>query len=129
MEYPIHPNHRLEVEHQFTHHPPHGDQVQRYQEIREAGKAFALVILRCAPPCADRSAAIRDVRRAVMETNAAIAINEPIAPAFQQPTKDENIKAWVGHEGQPASIGESAQLCGCDPGINYFCHRHREKQV
>jgi hypothetical protein len=60
----------------FQYHAPKGDQVERYQKIREAGKALALVIMNTVPSCADRSAAIRKVREAVMTANAGIAINE-----------------------------------------------------
>lgn len=58
----------------FTHHPPEGpEQIEKYKEIREAGKAFAEVLVECTPPSADQSAAIRKVREAVMTANAAIA--------------------------------------------------------
>jgi len=60
----------------FTYHPPTGNQTDRYQEIRDAAKAFARVILENTPDCRDQSAAIRKVREAVMTANAAIACNE-----------------------------------------------------
>lgn len=60
----------------FTHHAPKGDQVDRYKAIRDAGLAFARVIHRHAPSCADQTAAIRKVREAVMTANAAIACEE-----------------------------------------------------
>ena len=61
------------LDHWFTHHPPEGDQVERYQRVRAAGKQFAEAILRDTPPSADQSAALRKVREAVMTANAAIA--------------------------------------------------------
>ena len=60
----------------FTYHPPRGNQTERYQEIRDAGHALAVVIHKCTPSCADQTAAIRKIREAVMTANAAIAINE-----------------------------------------------------
>lgn len=60
----------------FSYHPPKGDQIERYQRLREAGREFAQVILDCTPPSADQSAAIRKVREAVMTANAAIACGE-----------------------------------------------------
>jgi hypothetical protein len=60
----------------FTYHPPTQDQVERYQLLREAGKALAASILHCTSPGADQSAAIRKVREAVMTANAAIACGE-----------------------------------------------------
>lgn len=64
-----------EMDKVFTYHPPDDDQVGRYKRIREAAKEFATVIVECAPSCADRSAALRHVRDAVMNTNASIALN------------------------------------------------------
>jgi hypothetical protein len=60
----------------FTYHPPQNDQVERYQRIRDAALAFAGEILSCAPESAERTLAIRDVQRASMMANAAIAIHE-----------------------------------------------------
>lgn len=66
----------IDLNNLFTYHAPKGDQAERYGKIREAGKAFAQVILDCTPASADQSAAIRQVREAVMTANAAIACNE-----------------------------------------------------
>jgi hypothetical protein len=65
-----------ELDNLFIYHAPKGDQVERYQKIRDAGKALAEVILDCTPKSADQSAAIRKVREAIMTANAAIACNE-----------------------------------------------------
>jgi len=59
----------------FSHHDPSEDQVDRYNEIREKAKELARVILALCPPCADRTAAIRKVREAVMTANASIALH------------------------------------------------------
>lgn len=64
----------------FTYHPPTGDQPARYGAIRQAGMELAQVILDCCPPCADRTAAIRKVREAVMTANASIALEGKDAP-------------------------------------------------
>ena len=64
---------RIENWFTFTYHAPEGDDVERYGRIREAGKAFALVVLQSTPDSADQSAAIRKIREAVMTANAAIA--------------------------------------------------------
>lgn len=60
----------------FSYHKPFGDQPERYEKIRAAGKEFARVVLATTPRCPDQTAAIRKVREAVMTANAAIAINE-----------------------------------------------------
>jgi hypothetical protein len=58
----------------FRYHAPDAAQVVRYQELREAAKAFARVVLQHCPPSADRSAAVRHVREALMTANASIAL-------------------------------------------------------
>lgn len=62
-----------EIENWFTHHPPVGDEPQRYEAIRNAGKILAKTIYAAAPPGPDRDLAIMKVREAVMVANAAIA--------------------------------------------------------
>jgi len=66
----------------FTHHPPHNDMViERYKRIRDAGKAFAEVLLAETPSCADQTVAVRRVREAVMIANSAIACHgDPLTP-------------------------------------------------
>ena len=61
------------IQHWFTYHPPTEVDVSKYQEIRDTGLSFARVIENCCPNGADKSAAIRKVREAVMTANAAIA--------------------------------------------------------
>lgn len=58
----------------FRYHPPEPGQNERYEEIRDAAKMLAYVIVKNTPTCADQSAAIRHVREAVMTANAAIAL-------------------------------------------------------
>lgn len=65
-----------EVEEQFIYHAPTGDkQLEAYAAVRARGKELAVCILNTVPPCADRTAAIRRVREAVMTANAAIALH------------------------------------------------------
>lgn len=73
----------------FTYHPPHGDQAERYQLIRDAGRAFAHVIAETAPfddgfP-RETLLAIDKISEAVMQANAAIARHEP-APVEEPPS-------------------------------------------
>lgn len=60
----------------FTYHPVKGDQQDRYERINAAAKAFAKVILECAPASPEKTLAVRDVQRARMMANCAIAVNE-----------------------------------------------------
>jgi len=66
----------------FTHHPPFGDQVERYQELRSAAHTFALLVMAHVPPSPERSTALRKIREGVMWANAGIACNEtpPVDP-------------------------------------------------
>jgi hypothetical protein len=59
----------------FAYHAPTPDQVELYDAIRKAGRELARVIIVSTPACADRAAALRKVREAVMTSNAAIALN------------------------------------------------------
>jgi len=59
----------------FSYHAPKGDQLERYQRLRNAAKILADEILHSCPPCADRSAAIRKVREALMTADASIALD------------------------------------------------------
>jgi hypothetical protein len=57
----------------FSYHAPEGDQAERYEQIRAAGKAFAEKLAELCPDSADRTAAIRCIRNAVYAANASIA--------------------------------------------------------
>jgi hypothetical protein len=61
------------IENWFTHHPPDQDQLEDYRALRSAALVFATVIVERVPDSADRTAALRKVREAVMTANAAIA--------------------------------------------------------
>ena len=65
------------LEEAFRYHPPEGSsaKTRAYATIRASGRALALTILQSVPRCADRTAAIRKVREAVMTANAAVALD------------------------------------------------------
>lgn len=69
-----HQKRAAEVRNLFTYHPPTPDQVKKYEEFRNAAFAFALVLDAVVPNSADKSSALRHLRNAVMEGNAAIAL-------------------------------------------------------
>lgn len=60
----------------FTHHPPFGDQTERYQKIRDFARAFATIICENTPPSREQSVALTSLDNVVMMANAAIARNE-----------------------------------------------------
>lgn len=58
----------------FTYHQPDTMQIAAISAIREDAIRLATTILASAPDCADRSAAIRKVREAMMTANASIVL-------------------------------------------------------
>ena len=62
------------VEQLLSYHPPNPSTGPKYDNIREAAKYFAKVLIANMPPGSDRSAAIRKLREAVMTANAGIAL-------------------------------------------------------
>lgn len=67
---------RRQLSHVFTYHPPQGDQIQRYAELREAGKTLAFYVAELCPPSRERDIAIERISEAIMHANAAIARHE-----------------------------------------------------
>lgn len=61
------------IDNWFSYHPPTPEKTTSYCDLREAAKTFAKAIDLYCPDGADKSAAIRKVREAVMTANAAIA--------------------------------------------------------
>lgn len=86
-----------ELDNLFSHHPPKGNQVERYNDIREAGRLFAQVVVDSTPPGPDQSVAIRKIREAVMTANAAIACGEvddiPLKPSDPRTARPEGTFA------------------------------------
>lgn len=67
---------RAQIAHAFTYHPPQGDQLERYQQIREKAKEFALLIVNLTPYSPEQTDALKLLNLAAMSANAAIARNE-----------------------------------------------------
>lgn len=70
-----------EIDNWFTYHPPVGNQAERYVKIRDKAKELAILFNECAADCADKTAAMRELRGTVMAMNLAIACNESEANA------------------------------------------------
>ena len=65
-----------DIENRFTYHPPHGDQAERYEEIRFQMRATAEFIAARCPWGRELSLALTHLQEASMWANAAIACNE-----------------------------------------------------
>jgi hypothetical protein len=64
----------LDLQDLFSYHAPDGDDRTRYEALRSAARNFAEAMIANCPPSADRSAAVRKVREALMTANASIAL-------------------------------------------------------
>lgn len=65
-----------QLHHRFKHHPPIGDQVRRYEEVREAIKVAAINCVALTPCCPEQTRALNALDEAMMLFNAAIARHE-----------------------------------------------------
>lgn len=70
-----------DIENWFTYHSPTSEQQVAYNMVRAHAKDLAFVIFDVVPDSADRTAAMRKLREAVMTANAAIAC-APVYPLF-----------------------------------------------
>jgi len=59
----------------FTYHAPTPEQLPKYDAIRKGARYFASIVLANCPSSADRSAALRQIRQAMMTANASIALH------------------------------------------------------
>jgi hypothetical protein len=57
----------------FTYHAPKGNQPGQYEEIRTAGKKFALLVAQLCPNSREQSLALTKIEEAVMWANAGVA--------------------------------------------------------
>lgn len=64
---------QAELDNWYSYHAPKVSQVQKYTAIRAKAKELAELFNNSVPDCADKSAAHRDLRDAVMAMNCAIA--------------------------------------------------------
>lgn len=62
-----------QIENWFTYHAPSADDLVAYDKLRGAAREFAHAIDELCPNSADKTAAIRKVREAVMTANASVA--------------------------------------------------------
>jgi hypothetical protein len=69
------------LDNDYTYHTPHGDQVERYQAIRDKAKELATLIVTTSQTSREQSTALTNLETAVMFANAAIARNEPFPTA------------------------------------------------
>lgn len=59
----------------FRHHTPKAEDLPKYEAINQAARDFAAAIIAHVPMCGDQQSALRHVRMARMEANAAITLD------------------------------------------------------
>lgn len=67
------PGEQAELDNWFTYHPATPEKLEQYNSVRADSKAIASYVLENVPSSADRTAALRSLRGAVMAINLAIA--------------------------------------------------------
>ena len=60
----------------FRYHPPHDDQIDRYQQIRALALVLAQEIAHSVPDCRERALAFTNLEQTVFWANAGIARRE-----------------------------------------------------
>lgn len=65
-----------DLKNRFIYHAPKGDQVERYQLLRDAGLGLAALIVHNSPPSREQSLALTKLEEALFWANAGIARNE-----------------------------------------------------
>ena len=84
--YHIDPETDQRIENIFQHHPPCGNQLARYKQLRDEAKAFAYLIISSSPKSREQALALTHLEQAVFFANAAIARHEKFDLEIQQPT-------------------------------------------
>lgn len=74
------PIQQTDIDNWFTYHAPNPDQQEAYTALRTKAKELAELFNAYASDCADKTAAMRELRNTVMAMNLAIACNAKPAP-------------------------------------------------
>jgi hypothetical protein len=84
---------QADLDNWFLYHPPTNEQMVAYSALRNKAKELAEDFDRFCPDCADKTAAMRDLRGTLMAMNLAIA-------CYQKPTV-ESLEAILKSEEKP----------------------------
>lgn len=74
--YPLLTRLRELIDRGFTYRSPGGNQVERYESLRDHARALAQLIAQTTPPSREQTLAITKIEESIMWANAAIARNE-----------------------------------------------------
>lgn len=98
------PNPNIDLDFIFSYHAPKTSDLSHYNAIRQAGKAFAQVMLDHTPACGDQAAALRKIREAVTTANAAVALGGRLCP--EESTSKHFGGALDTVAGLPTGVGQ-----------------------
>lgn len=112
----------FDLDHIFKYHHPTNENILDYLAIRDAAKAFAVVMLEHTPEGADQAAALRLIREASMTANAAIALggrlNCEALPAKESITFHINGAGCLWIHGDAISYERICEIAELDPTHN-----------
>lgn len=64
---------REEIENRFTHHSPKTEDVPKFEQLRNAAREFAILIISLVPDSLERAEALNHLDEVVMFSNAGIS--------------------------------------------------------
>jgi len=112
--YHIDPETDQRIENIFQHHPPFGNQLARYKQLRDEAKAFAYLIISSSPKSREQSLALTHLEEAVFFANAAIARHEKFDLEIQQQSPlAKFVGCYGGHD--PNELPDESEEAGGDP--------------
>lgn len=86
----------------FTYHAPHGNQAERYEDLRAHTFVLAQLIVETTPSSREQSLALTKLEEVVMWSNAAIARNEVAVPAPEVADDDDAAELAAESEDEAA---------------------------
>ena len=111
--YRIDPSTDERIENIFKHHPPFGNQLERYNVIREQAKAFAYLIVSLTPTSDEQLRSLEHLDEVVTCANSAIARHEKFDLEIQQPPRAKFSGCYGGHD--PNELPDESEEAGGDP--------------
>jgi len=69
---------QMDIDNWFSYHKPTETQLPKYEQVRAKAKELAELFDSVLPDCADKTAAMRELRGTVMAMNLAISCNPEI---------------------------------------------------
>src|SRR5262249_33112688 len=102
-----------ELEHRYKHHPPHGDQAERYQRVRASILATAVACVELSPASLEQQHALNALDDAMFLFHAAIARHGcAIAKATQRNERTMEPQAYARTATQDPRVPPNPEMFG-----------------